>query len=327
MASSTVMDQWAQYQQYLNRGAAPTPAYGTQAVEGPTDAYTGALNSILPTAAKIGVKYLIDGGGAASGAASGVADAAASSAAIESALSGGGVMTPLSPSMYSTPVGDTLSGFSSAAPATDITNFAGSATPYLGAAGAALGTYGAIKGIHDKNPVGAGVGALGAGLGLNAMGLALGPYGWAGMIAAPVVASLINKRLDKDEWKTESKRLGKLSKAGTYIPPSLLASMPTKGRSKSELLNKAYAADFIGRGAQGDWVNNKFSQSRNESDLRPEDIVGYATFAEKDKDWFNKPLEERLAQAKKALDAGAVREHKGTVDVDWNKIAAAVANG
>jgi hypothetical protein len=94
MASSTVMDQWAQYQQFLNRGAQPTPAYGTQAVEGPKGAYSGVLDSVLPTATKIGVKYLMDGGGAASG----VADAAASSAAIESALSGGGLSTPFSAS-------------------------------------------------------------------------------------------------------------------------------------------------------------------------------------------------------------------------------------
>ena len=322
MASSAtqqiINDPFAQYMALLNKGAQTAPAYGTQVVEGPQGVLPSLVGKLAPTAVKEGIKYLMAPSAAAP---------TMSSAAIESVLSGGANMTPLSPSMYSTPVGDTLASFGTTAAPTDITNFAGSATPYLGAAGAALGTYGALKGIHEKNPMGAGLGALGAGLGINAMGFALGPAGWAAMLAAPVAGALINKHLDKDEWKTESKRLNKLKKNGTFVPEALLASMPTAGRSKSELLNRAYAADFIGRGSGNEWVNNKFSQSRNESDLRPEDIVGYSTFAEKDKDWFNKPLDVRLAEAKKALDAGAVREHKGTIDVDWNKIAAAVANG
>ena len=55
------------------------------------------------------------------------------------------------------------------------------------------------------------------------------------------------------------------------------------------------------------------------ADLRGEDIVNYATFAENDPDWFKKPLEQRLAIANGALQAGAVKEHHGTVDVDWKK--------
>lgn len=274
----------------------------------------GIIGKVAPAAIKYGIKELLGSGGAA---------ATASESAFPAFSIG--AEAPASILNMSDDVAALGAQGASDAAGTTISNFAGSATPYLGAAGAALGTYGALKGIHEKNPLSAGMGALGAGLGINAMGFALGPAGWAAMLAAPVAGALINKHLDKDQWKTESKRLNKLKKGGTFVPENLLASMPQAGRSKGDLLNKAYAADFIGRGTGGDWVNNKFSQSRNEADLRPEDIVGYAAFAEKDKDWFNKPLADRLKVADDALKAGAVREQKGTVKVDWNKVAGALA--
>jgi hypothetical protein len=86
--------------------------------------------------------------------------------------------------------------------------------------------------------------------------------------------------------------------------------MPTKGRTKDELIKIA----------QQSGGNVKFAESRKESDLTPQDIIGYATFAENDPQWFNKPVAERLAVAQKALDAGAVRERNGTIDVDFSKI-------
>jgi hypothetical protein len=253
-----------------------------------------------------------------------------SAGAVEAALAQGIYQTPMStvqtvaPGLGST-VGSTASSAAGSAPTT-ISNFAGTATPYLGAAGAAAGTYAAYQGIKDKNPLTAGLGGLGAGLGINAMGYALGPYGWVAMLAAPAVGALVNKLGDKDRWKTEQKKLEKLLKSGTYIPEAILASMPTRGRSMDELIRKDLPADFIGRDSQGNWVNNVFARSRLESDLRPEDIINYAAFAEKDKDWFNKPLEVRLSKAKEALDANAVREARGSISVDWNKIARALAN-
>lgn len=115
-----------------------------------------------------------------------------------------------------------------------------------------------------------------------------------------------------DEWKTERNRLNALKEKGTFIPENLLAGLETikRGRSKEELVARAKASGG----------NVQFAESRLESDLTPQDIVGYATFAEKDPDWFNKPLEERLQVADQALKAGAVREHHGTVDVDWGKL-------
>ena len=132
------------------------------------------------------------------------------------------------------------------------------------------------------------------------------------MIGAPAIGALINKLGDKDRWKTEGNRLNKLADNGIFVPEDLIAAMPTKGRSKDELVAIEQA--------RGDAGNVKFAESRKESDLRPVDIIGYATFAENDPEWFKRPMEERLATAQKALDSGAVREHRGTVDVDWTKV-------
>ena len=307
-----VPDAWAAYQAAMGNYAY-APSYQSQQVAPPQP---GILEQVLPTATKIGVKELLSSGGAIGGMSSA---APVSSGAVEAALANGIYQTPLNSSMFSTATG--------IPEATSITNFAGAATPVLGAAGAAAGAYGAYQGIKDKNPLMAALSGGGAGLGLAAMGMGIGPLGWAALIGAPAIGALANKYLDKDEWKTESKKLNKLKKSGVFVPENLLASMPTRGRSKDELINKAYAADFIGRSLQGDWINNKFADSRNEADLRPEDIVGYAAFAEHDKDWFNKPLDVRLGEAKKALDAGAVNEAKGSIKVDWNKVAGALANG
>lgn len=126
---------------------------------------------------------------------------------------------------------------------------------------------------------------------------------------------------DKNAWQTEGKRIAAAKKSGTEIPDSLSgATQLTGGRSKADLMNKAAAPDFVGYDPTGQWTNNKFSQSRNESDLQPEDIWGSAAFFEKfGNDWLKKFSEsQRAAIAQQALKSGAVTEHKGTIDVDWN---------
>lgn len=199
---------------------------------------------------------------------------------------------------------------------TDITNFAGSATPYIGAAGTALGAYNAYKGIEGKNPMRAGLGGAGAALGLNAMGYALGPYGWAAMVAAPAVGALVNKMGDKDRWKTEQKRLAKLREQGINIP-RMEADGLTGGRSKQQLIDAELAKQ-----SRGEYSNVDFARTRDERFLKPDDIMGYATFAEKyGNDWFGKYNDQQRREiAQKALDSGAVREHHGTIDVDWGKV-------
>ncbi len=129
---------------------------------------------------------------------------------------------------------------------------------------------------------------------------------------------------DQDKWKTEGNRLKELASSGYSIPQSLIDSMPTSGRKN--LLNTSVANDFVGFTPTKDWVNNKFATSRNEGDLRPEDVVNYGAFAEKfGKNYFDVPLAQRLEASKLALDAGALDEHHGTIDFN-DKLNAELQN-
>lgn len=162
-----------------------------------------------------------------------------------------------------------------------------------GARGAAQGALsGAGMGFTLGGPVGAGIGAVAGG--------ALGYFGNLG---------------DEDKWKTEQDRADKLREQGINwdIPSERL----TKGRSKEELVRGAQANIDAGR-----YGNVKFAQSRNESDLNPEDIWGYSTFGEKYGDKWLKGMseEQRRGISQALLNAGAVNEHHGTIDVDWNKL-------
>lgn len=210
------------------------------------------------------------------------------------------------------------------------------ATGALGAAGLGAGLYGAYQANQNENPLMGAVSGAGAGAGASALGTALGlsaipGIGWlaGGGALLGLGAGLLGKIGDKDRWKTEANRANKLAEQGIYVPPELLGSLnaQTKGRSRRELTRADLPDDFIGRDSQGNWVNNKFALSRDEKDLRGEDIVNYSSFAEKDPEWFKKPLEERIGYAQKLLDAGVVREHHSTIDVDWKKAEKAGALG
>lgn len=189
----------------------------------------------------------------------------------------------------------------------------------LGGAGVALGGYNAFEGIKNKNPLQAGLGGGGVVLGLNQLGYTLGPWGIAAALAAPTVASLINKMGDRDRWKEEQSRAQKLADSGVTGWSQYVAAQPklTRGRSIDEL-----AAIEQAKAAQGQYSNETFARSRNEADLRPEDIVGYSTFGEKyGNDWFGKFSDaQRKEIADAALKAGAVREAKGQISIDWNKV-------
>lgn len=83
------------------------------------------------------------------------------------------------------------------------------------------------------------------------------------------------------------------------------------GLSKQELIDRAKKNNG----------NVKFAETRDEKYLTPDEIAGYATFGEKfGADWVDKyNTQQRRDIAQKVLNAGAAREHKGTIDVDWNK--------
>lgn len=225
------------------------------------------------------------------------------------------------------PVVPEVASIGSSIPSTFVPSYTTSLAPEaglstLGQVGSGLGglaaMYGGTKMALDANKIGggkgAGLGGLGGGLaglggvmGANALGFALGPAGIAAAIAAPlIIGALGGARLgDKDKWKTEGKRLSNLRNQGFTNLPELNLK---KGRSKQELIDEALATGG----------NAKFAETRNEADLTPQDIVGYASIIEKA--GKEADLNKRLELAKKALDAQAVREHHGTVDVDWAKV-------
>jgi hypothetical protein len=134
------------------------------------------------------------------------------------------------------------------------------------------------------------------------------------------VTKFVAGLFDTDRWKTEGNRMKELLKNGVEIPEALRGAMSlTRGRTKEELLDRTVPADFVGITPGGQWANNPFSQSRNEADLRAEDIWGSAAFFEKfGNDWLGSMNEsQRRAVADAALGLGAVRERTGTIDITW----------
>ena len=125
---------------------------------------------------------------------------------------------------------------------------------------------------------------------------------------------------DTDKWQTEGNRIRDLVESGVNVPVEMQGRMhQTRGLKKEELFDYSVPMDFRGFKEDGTWVNNVFTESRNESDLRPQDIMGYAAFFEKfGNDWMGTfSPSQREAIAAKALELGAVREHHGTIDITW----------
>lgn len=203
-----------------------------------------------------------------------------------------------------------LMGTASAAQPTTISNFAGSATPYLGAAGTALGAYGAYQGIKNQNPLTAALSGAGAGLGLNAMGYALGPWGWAAMAGVPAIAALAGKLGDKNEFQGEYKRAQKLRDQG--LNWDFNPTKPSKGRSKQQLIAEALATGG----------NVEFAKTRDENLLTGKDLAGYSFLPEKfGSAYANADINKKIGAAQLVADAKAVREAKGQMDFNQNMTA------
>lgn len=113
----------------------------------------------------------------------------------------------------------------------------------------------------------------------------------------------------------EKKRWERLKSYGFDVPK------PNPGDTKDAGLkgeDKTLAKDFVGYNEQGKWVNNKFANSREEADLKAQDIQDFATNFET----FGKPYqvlspEKRQQMMDIALQNNLVREQKGTVDIAW----------
>lgn len=189
----------------------------------------------------------------------------------------------------------------------------------IGGAGNAILPIAGAVGIGDVllNKKHGGKGAMQGAASGAAMGSYLGPWGaLAGGLLGGGLGYFGNFG-DVDQWKNEQDAVNKLARTGVTGWDTYAAAQPqlSKGRSKEELTNKSYAADFKGMTPEG-FVNNKFANSRNEKDLTGKDIWGYSSFGDTfGNDWFGKFNEGQREQiANKALELGAT-EGKGQIQL------------
>lgn len=141
----------------------------------------------------------------------------------------------------------------------------------------------------------------------------LGPIGILPPFTAAAALGALFRR--KPQTQQEEKRWQALSNAGFQLPAWVKEKKDIKDPHAG--YDESLAADHIGMTANG-WNNNKFAQSRDVKDLRPEDLLGYAAPVEKfGTSWTNADEATRKSILQQALDAGAVNEHHGTVDINW----------
>lgn len=136
------------------------------------------------------------------------------------------------------------------------------------------------------------------------------PINW--VIPAGFIAAAFG---DKDMYLKEHRKLLDLQKQGINVPESFLANTRlARGRSKEELVQIERDKERAGL-----YSNAKFAESRNVADLNPEDIWGYGTWLKRfGNDWLEKYTEDQRKQiAQAALNRGLVKEHHGTVDVNF----------
>lgn len=317
---------WARYQAALQvQAQRDQEAKEQQAIDAQRRGQNNALiGGIVAPIASVGGLYAAnqllspsttaEAGTKLSGLLGGSSSAPAATSAVPAVASGTGQASALStPQVVGAErIGST--GAAGAAPASgwQLSNIGGAGNFVLPAAGA----LGAID-LASRGDVSKGRGALqGA-----ASGAALGSYfGPVGALAGGViggVGGLAKGWLDDPKTEVEDKRVGKLQDRGvTGFEETFRATADPHAWYRQDL-----APNFVGTAPEGTWTNNRFAMSRNEADLRPEDVWGYAAFGEKfGNDWFQKfTADQRRAIAQAALNRGAVDEHHGTIDVNWSR--------
>lgn len=136
---------------------------------------------------------------------------------------------------------------------------------------------------------------------------------WTNPLYVPT--KVIGELFGGPRTRVEEKRWNALKNAGFDIPKWVAEGKNIKDTG----FRKDLAPDFVGYDAQGNWVNNKFAKSRQESDMTAQDISQYAvmpeTFGEL---WKYSDADTRNRVAQMALGGGAnIREHHGTLDMQW----------
>lgn len=181
--------------------------------------------------------------------------------------------------------------------------------------GAAKGSYDLYKGIEEKRgaksttmsgaAAGAAIGSLIPGVG-TLVGAAVGALvgATAGALRPPPSTQKEDKR-----WRI-------LARQGFDVPQWVKEGIDIKDSG----FRKDLAPDFVGVDEKGTWVNNKFAKSRKESDLTAQDISQYAVMPETFGTlWAGASPEAQQQVAQLAADRAKLREHKGTLDIEWDE--------
>lgn len=274
-----------------------------------------AVNALSPGATAAGAIPATAGTTAGAGSvAGGVTPSAASNFITGATGSGAG---------YSTAANGAISGYSGGGGlATTAAEGVGTQGLTTGGFGAGVAPYalgaGGAYGLYDTfaNKKSGGKGAAQGGLSGAALGFALGgPVGALIGLGLGGGAGYFGNFGDVDAFKNEGKDLRKLADEGYKVDANNLAMLEglKKGRSVDELVK--IEQDKIANGGYG---NVEFAKSRNEGLLTPQDIQGYSSiYRQAGKEGTDA---DRMELAKRALEAGAVREAKGQIEVDWSKV-------
>lgn len=116
------------------------------------------------------------------------------------------------------------------------------------------------------------------------------------------------------QTRIEEKRWERLKQAGFDVPKWVEEGKDIKDSGFRQDL----APDFVGKDAEGNWVNNIFAKSRNEADLTAEDVNQYAVMPETFGTLWRDSNEQAKTQvANLARENNLLREYKGTLDVNW----------
>jgi hypothetical protein len=198
---------------------------------------------------------------------------------------------------------------------------ASTASSAASAAGTALGVLGAAKGGYDLYRGIAGKqGARsttmsGMSTGMAIGGLVGGPAGAAiGAAIGAAVGAGAGALRPPPKTQVEDKRWRALARRGFDVPQWVKQGIDIKDSGFRQDL----APDFVGYDEQGAWVNNKFAKSRKESDLTEQDISQYAVMPETFGSlWVDSDDQSKFQVANLARENNLLREHHGTLDINW----------
>ena len=180
--------------------------------------------------------------------------------------------------------------------------------------GAAKGGYDLYKGLEGKR--GAKQGAISGAQTGASIGSFFGPKGAAiGAAIGTLIGGVGGALRPPPKTQVEDKRWRALARRGFDVPQWVKEGIDIKDTGFRQDL----AADFVGFDEKGAWVNNKFAKSRDEKDLLGQDVSQYAVMPETFGSlWTGATPEARQEVSELALQKAKVREHKGTLDINWD---------